>query len=261
MSYYRAGGGYSRLAAPRGIVPTLATQGCEIVFIPQQETASGSISMANFDGLLELAQSLDFVVIGPGLSLDDETQDLVRRLVADVERPLLIDGDGITAVQADLNCVRQRSAPTVLTPHLGEMARLTGLNVDEIQADSVAALTDLTESLHASVVMKGAHSLVGQEDGRIFVNLTGNSGMATAGTGDVLTGAIAAMFGLGMPFEHAVRTGVFVHGLAGDLAAGSMGEDGVIASDVMGHLSDAVRILRRGVNEPGPARYMGPEVL
>lgn len=259
MSYLKAGGGYARLAAPAGIVPTLATHGCEIVFIPQDETESGSISQSNLSDLLDLAERMDFVVIGPGLSLDPETQELLRQVVQSVDVPVLIDGDGISAVQDHLDCVRGRNAPTVLTPHLGEMSRLTGLSIEEIAQDSIATQRTLCQDLQATVVMKGAHTLIGEPGGGISVNLTGNSGMATAGSGDVLTGAIAAMHGLGLGLHDAVRTGVFTHGLAGDLAAADLGQDGMTASDVLGYLPHAMRTLRNGL--PRRASSLGPVVI
>jgi NAD(P)H-hydrate epimerase len=129
----------------------------------------------------------------------------------------------------------------VLTPHLGEMARLTGLSVSELQRDSIATLQHATRDLGAIMVQKGAHSLIGLPDGRVFINPSGNSGMATAGSGDVLNGAIAAMAGLGLPMEEAVKTGVFLHGYAGDLAAQEEGADGMTAHSILEHLPGAVK--------------------
>ena len=259
MSFLKAGGGYSRLAAPRSIVPALAGKGGEIVFVPQDETAEGSLALSNREELLALIHRMDFVVLGPGLSLQEETQRLVRALVAQAETPLLLDGDGLTAAVQDLDCIRRRTAPTALTPHLGEMARLTGRPIAEIEADPIGTLRSLCTDLHAIVVMKGAHSLIGCPDGRVYLNLSGNSGMATAGSGDVLTGGIAAMAGLGLPFEDAVRMGVFVHGLAGDLAAAAIGADGMTASDVLACLPAAVKAARRP--DSLPSRYFAPEVM
>lgn len=164
------------------------------------------------------------VVLGPGLSLEDETQQLARELAAEIAKPLLVDGDGITALCRDLAIIQNRKAETILTPHLGEMAGITGLDVGEIDAGKVANLQRTADGLGATIVLKGAHSLIGVPGGRVFVNMCGNPGMATAGSGDVLAGTIAAMFGLGLSLEHATRQGVFVHGLAGDLAAEDKGE-------------------------------------
>ncbi len=241
MSLLKAGGGYARLAAPRTMTPFLATRGSEIVFVPQQETASGSIALANREALLALAQRVDMVVIGPGLSLAEETQQLVRELAAGIDRPLLIDGDGITALCGHREIIRDRRAPTVLTPHLGEMARLTGRPLPEIERGRMAVLQETAADLKAWIVLKGARSLIGTPSGRVFINMTGNPGMATAGAGDVLTGTIAAMAGLGLPIEEAVRKGVFLHGLSGDLAAADKGEDGITAQDILNYLPYALK--------------------
>jgi len=244
LSLYRAGGGYARLAAPRSVVPVVAGIGPEIVFAPQAHTDEGTLALSALEPILALCRVVDFVVLGPGLSLHDETQELVRRLVPAIDLPLLLDGDALTAVAADLDRISARVAPTVLTPHLGEMARIAGLSVAEVRADTVGVVQSTCTRLGAHVVLKGAHSLVGTPDGRVFVNTTGNSGMATAGSGDVLTGTIAAMSGLGLDLEGAARAGVFVHGLAGDLAARAIGEDGVTATAVLDHLPAAVRAYR-----------------
>ena len=241
LAHLRAGGGYARLAAPRSVVPHLATIAPEVVFVPQPETAEGSLSLGALDGLLELAARLDFTVLGPGLSLHPEAQELARRLVAGLPGPLLVDGDGLTAVAADPAVLRRRDpGTTVLTPHPGEMARLTGLAIAEITADPIPVVQRTARDLGAFVVLKGAHSLIGTPDGRVLINGSGNSGMATAGSGDVLTGTISAFSGLGLDLEAAVRTGVFLHGHAGDLAAAEGGEDGVTARSIAGALPAAV---------------------
>ena len=261
FSFLKAGGGYSRLASPRSITPCLAVKGSEIVFVPQEETASGSIALKNRDALLELSEKVDMVVLGPGLSLDEETQELARGLAGGIEKPLLIDGDGITALCADLKIIRERRAPTILTPHLGELSRITGIGVEEIRSNRIEVLQRAASDLQAIIVMKGAHSLIGYPDGRVFINLSGNSGMATAGSGDVLTGTIAAMFGLGLPLEDAVRKGVFIHGLAGDLAAEDAGEDGITAGDILEYLPLAVKMDREGLDEDLREKYAGMVVI
>jgi len=260
-SFLKAGGGYSRLAAPRSIVPFIGSKGSEIVFHPQAETDAGSIALQNKSALLMLSKRMDMVVVGPGLSLDTETQRLIRELTAEIDKPLLIDGDGITAVCQDLEIVKGRQAATILTPHLGEMSRITGTSLREIDDDKIGVLQRTTADLNATIVLKGAHSLIGHPDGRVFVNTSGNSGMATAGSGDVLTGTIAAMFGLGLPLQTAVRQGVFVHGLAGDLAAEDRGEDGITAQDILDHLPPAMRMIRRGLSQALQERYAGARVV
>jgi len=241
MAFLKAGGGYARLAAPGSVIPIIAGQGRELVFFPLRETKAGAMSADNFDTLMELSAKVDMVVIGPGLSLDTQTQDLVRKLVPAFRKPILIDGDGITAVAGDPALIKGRSFPTVLTPHAGEMARITGQTTAEIQQRRIDILQAACASRGAFIVLKGAHSLIGCPDGQVFVNMTGNPGMATAGSGDVLTGAIAAMAGLGMPWPEAIRKGVCLHGLAGDLAARRQGEDGITAQDILDYLPLALK--------------------
>lgn len=261
LSFLKAGGGYSRLAAPETITPFIANKGSEIVFVPQKSTESGSISLENKSDLLDLAAKMDMVVLGPGLSLDPETQQLARELVGEISKPLLLDGDGITALSKELDILRKRQAPTALTPHLGEMSRITGLSIKEIDLHKVEILQRTAADLNAIIVLKGAHSLIGYPDQRVYINMSGNSGMATAGCGDVLTGTIAAMYGLGIPFEDAVRQGVFVHGLSGDLAAMERGEDGITAQDILDYLPRAMVAMRSGFPPQLKDRYKGVQIV
>jgi len=249
LSFLKAGGGYSRLATPKSISPFLANKGSEIVFVPQKETPPGSIALENKDELLNLSEKVDMVVIGPGVSLNEETQELVRELASEIQKPLLIDGDGITAIARDTEIIKKRKAKTILTPHMGEMSRITKMEIGEINKNRIEVLQRTAKELNATIVLKGAHSLIGYSDEAVYINLSGNPGMATAGSGDVLTGAIAAMHGLGLSLREAVRMGVFIHGFSGDLAAKDKGEDGITAQDIMDYLPAAMKKYREGFNE------------
>jgi hydroxyethylthiazole kinase-like uncharacterized protein yjeF len=257
----KAGSGYSRLAAPASMTPFLATRSREIVFVPQRETSSGSLALANKRALLDVAARVDMVILGPGMSLDEETLQLIRELAQDIAKPLLLDGDGLTAVSREVDLLKHRQAETILTPHLGEMSRLTGLSIRDIDINKVEVLQHTAQDLRATIVLKGAHSLIGYTDARVFINMSGNSGMATAGSGDVLTGTIAAMFGLGLPVAEAVRQGVFIHGLAGDLAAAEQGEDGLTAQDILDALPGAVKLQRAGLPPALQERYSVAQVV
>ena len=255
LSFLKAGGGLSYLAAPGSVSPFIGSKGSEIVFVPQKETTSGSISLENKDELLEFSQVVDMVILGPGLSLGSETQELVQKLVPKVDKPLLIDGDGITAIAGDLKKMKKREAPTILTPHLGEMSRIAKMDIGEINKNRIDVLQRMTKELNAIIVLKGAHSLIGYPDGTVFINVSGNSGMATAGSGDVLTGTIAAMYGLGLPLEDAVRMGVFMHGFSGDIAAVDKGEDGITGQDIMDYLPETMKLYRDNFSEVSENLY------
>jgi hydroxyethylthiazole kinase-like uncharacterized protein yjeF len=258
MSFLKSGGGYARLAAPRSVVPVIAKRGREIVYLPQEETAAGSIAFKNKRELLAAAAKVDLVVIGPGLSLHEETVRLVKELTAAIKVPLIIDGDGLTAIAGSPEILRSRKAPTILTPHLGEMARLTGKPAAEINGNKIAVLRETAESLKTTIILKGPHSLIGTRGGKVYVNLTGNAGMATAGSGDVLTGCIAAMYGMGLKPDEAARKGVFLHGYAGDLAAAKKGTDGITAKDIMEFLPQA---LKNDRSDNIDVKYYKPPVI
>jgi len=142
ISFLKSGGGLSYLATPRSIAPFVAGEGSEIVFAPQSETDSGSLSLDSKKAILELSGSVDIVVLGPGLSLDTETQDLVRDLAREIDVPLLLDGDGLTAIAADMGVVKARKAPTILTPHAGEMSRIAGVSAGEVGKDRIEVVRD-----------------------------------------------------------------------------------------------------------------------
>lgn len=250
-SFLKAGGGYAYLACPASLAPFLAERGREVVFLPQKnETSDGSLSLKTKDSLLKACSERrpKIVILGPGLSTNEETQQLVRELTREIQTPLIIDGDGITAISKDLDAIKARKAPTILTPHTGEMARITKMPREEVENDRVNTLQEHAKELKAIIVLKGPHTLIGYPDQTVYVNLSGDTGgmagMATAGTGDVLNGTIAAMYCLGLSIEDAVRTGVFIHGLAGDLAAMDIGPDGMVASDVLDYLPRAVKYYR-----------------
>lgn len=242
--FLKAGGGLLYLATPENMPSFIGNKANEMVFIPQKRTDSGSISYQNKQQLLELAEKVDMVVINPGLSLNEETQLLGKELCVEIQKPLLIDGDGISALANNLDCIVKRDFPTVLTPHTGEIAALTKQKPDDILQNKIDILQDTCQKLNAIIVMKEAHTLIGYPDKRVLINFSGNSGMASTGSDDILTGVIAAMARLGFTIDDAVRMGVFVHGYAGDLAAQQKGEDGLIAGDIMEQLPAALRTMR-----------------
>jgi len=249
LSFLKAGGGYSRLASPESITPYISQSIKEIVHIPLESTETGSISSDSKDEILSISQKVDIVVIGPGMSLNRDTQKLIIELTKEINKPLLIDGDGISAISDNPDILKKRSHPTILTPHIGEMARICNNSIEEILENKIEIVKKTAERLNSYIVLKGAHSIIASPDKRVFINLSGNSGMATAGSGDVLTGVIAAMYGMVKEIEEALKTGVFIHGLAGDLAALEKGEDGITANDILEFLPAALKYYRANYNE------------
>ena len=249
MSFLKAGGGYARLAAPGSVIKVVAGKGSEIVMVPMEETPDGSISKVNLDKLMELSQRVDFAVVGPGLSLNEETGELVIDFIKNSKIPILIDGDGLTFISKNLEVLKERTAVTILTPHPGEMARLLGVTIGEVVKNRVNIIRDFSKQYRVITVLKGAHSLIAYPDGRVIINLSGNSSLATAGSGDVLAGTIAAMYGLGLSPEESVAAGVFIHGLAGEIATENIGADGVTAGILTEFLPFAVKNYRENYRD------------
>ncbi|MEM4490159.1 MAG: NAD(P)H-hydrate dehydratase [Desulfurococcaceae archaeon] len=246
-SFLRAGGGYARLATPASVVPVLASNCSEIVYHPMEETIEGTLSLSSYEKIVKIIDEygVDIVVAGPGVSLNEETQELIRMLVEAVDKPIIVDGDGITAVSRNPDILKKRRSPTVLTPHPLEFSRLMNIEISELQENPIEYLRKASIELRSYIVLKGAHSLIGYPDGHVYINMTGNPGMAKAGMGDVLNGTIAAMYGIGLrDLGSATRMGVLIHGLAGDLAANELGEDGITPDLVIEYLPRAMRIMR-----------------
>ncbi len=244
MAFLKSGGGLSFLATPKSIAPFVASKGSEVVVVPLSETPESTISEKSVEKILELSGDMDIVSIGSGITTNSETLEAARKIIRNVRKPVIIDGDGITAITKDIDIIKNREFPTILTPHLGEFSRIANMPIEDIKLRKIGVASEYTEKLNAVIVLKGAFTLIALPDGRVMVNTSGNPGMATAGSGDVLTGTIAAMFGMGLSVEGAVRTGVFMHGLSGDLASKSVGTDGVTASDILNFLPKAVQYFR-----------------
>jgi NAD(P)H-hydrate epimerase len=249
----RAGTGLVTCALPATQQPIVAAHLAEAMTEALPETGAQTLSTKALDRLLDLAGRTDAVAIGPGLGLEPETQALVRELVLAIERPMVIDADGLTALVGHLGRLRGARAPRLLTPHPGEAGRLLERPVAEVQADRLASARALAEASGAWVALKGAGTVVASPGGptaEVVVNPTGNPGMATGGTGDVLTGIAGGLLAQGLPPEAALRAAVYVHGLAGDLAAAERGEAGLLASDVAHAVPGALRRLRAATRGP-----------
>lgn len=236
----RAGAGLVFIACPASLNDILEVKCTEAMTLPLPETDERSLAAGAGERVLAEAGRSDAVALGPGLSQHPETTALVRRLVAQIPVPLVLDADGLNALEGEPGPLRERRAPTVITPHPGELARLVGGTAEGIQQDRVDAARRAAEATGAVVVLKGAATVTAEPGGEIWVNSTGNPGMAGGGMGDVLTGMIAAFLAGGAEATGAAVAGVYYHGLAADIAAGESGMRGLAATDVAGAMPRAL---------------------
>jgi NAD(P)H-hydrate epimerase len=239
----RSGSGLVTVATPASQQPVLAALLLEAMTEPVAETPRRTIAFEALTALVDLATERDAVALGPGLGLDPETADVVRALARDVPKPLVIDADGLTALAGRLETVAAAPAPRCLTPHPGEMARLLGVSTDHVQRDRIEAARSSAVGSRSHVVLKGATSVIADPDGRVVLNPTGNPGMASGGTGDVLTGMVGAFLARGLAADAALQSAVYLHGSAGDLAAARTGHEALIASDVIAAIPAAFAAL------------------
>jgi NAD(P)H-hydrate epimerase len=240
-SALRSGSGLVTIAAPSSQQPIIAAMQMETMTEPLPETQTGSLALKSKERIIELAIRCDAIALGPGCSLDPETQLLIRELVREVERPMVVDADGLNALVGHLEVLRETRVPRCLTPHPGEMARLLGAAVADVEADRIGVVKSFCERYNVFLVLKGSRSVIGGPDGRVVMNSTGNPGMATGGSGDVLTGMIGSFLARGFEPRLALEAGVFLHGLAGDLAVREIGEEGLIAGDLIEAIPRAIR--------------------
>ncbi len=234
----RAGAGLATLACPAHLNPVLETKLTEVMTVPLPEV-DGMISMQALADIEALWQGKSVLAVGPGLGAGDEIGGLVRRLVRDCPLPVVVDADGLNALAGHLEILDQRTNPTVLTPHPGEMARLLGCPVAEIEADRIGVARKFAREHGVVLVLKGARTVVAEPDGVIFVNGSGNPALACGGTGDVLTGVIGGLLGQGMSTVAAALLGVYLHGRAADRLFATQGRAGVLATDLLRELPAA----------------------
>lgn len=232
----RAGAGLVSVATrPEAMVPVMAhapeMMGHALV-------SEGGLGLGDLSTLLELSKGKSSIVIGPGIPRSEETPKLLAELLEQLSTSVVLDADGLNALAAEPGLLDRARPPLLLTPHPGEMARLTGRTVAQVQEDRVGAARELATAHHAVVVLKGARTLIAREDGTVFVNPTGNAGMATGGTGDVLSGMCGALLGQGLSPEDAAVVAVYAHGLAGDLMARRKGLLGLVATDLLEGLGE-----------------------
>ena len=239
MGALRSGAGLVTIATPRSVQPVVASLAPEYVSEALDETPGGQIDARAIEQVLTMQR--DVIAVGPGIGTGAATREFVWALLERAGVPLIIDADGVNAFDDDPGRLVAREGQTVIiTPHPGEMARLLGTSAADVQANRLESAVNFATTHRVYVVLKGSRTIIATPEGTAWINLTGNPGMATGGTGDVLTGAIAAWLAQLMDAEAACQLGVYLHGLAGDLAEADVGEVAMTAVDLLDHLGDAV---------------------
>ena len=247
MSALRTGAGLSTIATPKSVLATVAGFHPEMMTEPCEETDVGTISLRalEYAHMDNLVKGKTVLAIGPGISRHPETSEFVRTVVQKYSTAIVLDADGLNAFEGVAEKLNGKGRALVITPHPGEMARLTGLSIPQVQRDRMAVARSFAREHDVVVVLKGHRTLIAQPDGEVWVNTTGNPGMATGGTGDILTGMVAGMIAQNpSQIVKAVTAAVYLHGVAGDVACETMGEQSLVATDLIKALPEALRRTR-----------------
>jgi NAD(P)H-hydrate epimerase len=236
----RGGAGLVRVAVPTEILPVVAAGNPCYLTAPLPQDEEGRLGGEAEAPILDLARANQVVALGPGLGQSPAITSLVTTVLAKAAVPVVLDADGLNALPGRTEVLRTRPAPTIMTPHPGEFGRLVGMSIAQVQAQRPEFASRFAADYGVIVVLKG-HGTIVTDGRRVYHNRTGNPGMATAGSGDVLTGLIAALLGQGLEPFAAAQLGVYLHGLAGDLARDNLGEVSLMASDLLDYLPHAFR--------------------
>jgi NAD(P)H-hydrate epimerase len=235
-----SGCGLVELAAPKSINTILETKTTEVITYPQEETKEGTLNIKAFDSLMQLSQKADIVAIGCGLKNHTQVKNLVKKLIKNLDLPLVIDADAINSIADNVSLLKEAKRDIIITPHPGEMARLIKANTNAVQSERIKLAKRFSLKYNVITVLKGHQTVVVDKVGDEYVNTTGNPGMATAGAGDVLTGMIASFIAQGLKPFGAAKLGVYLHGLSGDIAASRKGQVSLIASDILECIPKAI---------------------
>ncbi|MCL4706023.1 NAD(P)H-hydrate dehydratase [bacterium] len=241
----RAGAGLVVLAAPQSLLSSLEAATAEVIKLPLPEQ-DGKIAPGVFELLAERLPWADVIAIGPGLGVAPGTGELVRKILATSDKTVVLDADGLNVLAGDVNAIPKSRASLILTPHPGELSRLLAVTKNEISNDAIAVARQAAQEFGQILVLKGAPSLIALPTQEVMINSTGNAGMATAGSGDVLTGLIAGLAGQGLEPAAAAGLGVFLHGLAGDLACEELSMWSMLAGDILQHVPQAFLRTQKG---------------
>ncbi len=242
----RSGAGLVTLAIPKSLNTTIQSRIPELMTAPMNGRKEGLWDESLCNGIREQLQGKKCLAMGPGMGTLPETQKLVLEILRGISIPVVLDADGLNCICGQLEVLKDLKAPAILTPHPGEMSRLTGESVSDIQADRIGIARRFSQTHQVHLVLKGARTIIAHPDGTVYINLTGNPGMAAGGMGDVLTGVIAGLLAQGLAPEDASRVGVYLHGKAADALCQLQGPFGFLASEVAGALPGVIREMMGG---------------
>jgi len=240
LAALRSGCGLCTLALPESCQKAFEVHPMEVMTVPLPETASGALSLKAKEPILKLLEGKSAIAMGPGLTTDPETVSLIGELLPLIDVPLILDADAINAFENNSDWLSKLKS-AILTPHPKEMSRLTGLSTQEIQKNRINVTKEFTQKHALILLLKGVPSLIGLPNGNVYFNPTGNPGMATGGSGDVLTGIIAGLAAQGISLENAALAGAYIHGSSGDLFAENETQTSLIAGDLLRCLPDALK--------------------
>jgi NAD(P)H-hydrate epimerase len=229
----RAGAGLVTLAAPRSLNNVFASSLVEVMTEPLRDTSIEEIEELTPEQWERLLERKNALLFGPGIGVNDATRNMLRWLLRNLDIPWVIDADGLNNLALDLDRLRAAKTPPILTPHPGEMARLIGKNTAAVNQDRVGNAREFAVAHRCHLILKGSRSVIASADGKIFINPSGNPGMASGGMGDVLAGMLGALLGQGLSPQDAMKLGVFLHGFVGDRVAVEKGQIGLIATDII----------------------------
>ena len=240
-SALRCGVGLEKLAIPKSIYPIAAGSILESVFLPLSETSDGKISRTNIPSLLLEAKKSTAVLLGCGLSVCDDTKALVKSFVENCTVPMVLDADALNCIEDNPEILKKRKSDIIITPHPGEMGRLCGITAKEVNADRVDVALSFAKKYGVITVLKGSGTIIASPNGQALLNTTGNSGMATGGSGDVLAGMTAGLLAQGKSAFDCAAAAVYLHGLAGDFAAEKLGKISMLPSDIIDYIAQAFK--------------------
>ena len=244
MAALKSGSGLVYSIIPNSLTEILSIKVTEAIIKPVEDKNTGHFVLHSFNEIKEIIENMNVLAIGPGIGVDEDRIKLMGKILSIYEKPIVLDADGINCIsKGSLDILLKRKADTVITPHPGELSKLLNISTNTIQKNRVEYSKHVSNKYNVITVLKGANTVVTNPEGDVYINSTGNPGMATAGSGDVLTGVIASFIGQGIDLYKAAILGVYCHGLAGDLAKMDKGEYGMISGDILANIPYAIKTL------------------